>query len=214
MDGEDVYAAEAVLTAREACRYICISRPTLVRLITDGKIRAQRIGREWRILRAEIDRFLRGGWSSTPAALELVGAAERLDFELVRGSDGRLRAINPEAGFFGVVPGTSPKTNRNAYEMIHHDTIYTNVAVTQDNQPWWEGRIAGTPAIDWQGRPYDKANGPAAHPNSRFTVSAKQNPAYNHLMEHPDPFWDEFPNLKPELQGKIPSTFSILARKP
>ena len=102
------------------------------------------------------------------------------------GSDGRLRAINPEAGFFGVVPGTSPKTNRNAYEMIHHDTIYTNVAMTADNQPWWEGRITGAPALDWQGRPYDKANGPAAHPNSRFTVSAKQNPAYSHLMEHPD----------------------------
>jgi phosphoenolpyruvate carboxykinase (GTP) len=102
------------------------------------------------------------------------------------GSDGRLRAINPEAGYFGVVPGTSPKTNRNAYEMIHHDTIYTNVAVTADNQPWWEGRITGTPAVDWQGRPFDKANGPAAHPNSRFTVSAKQNPAYNHLMEHPE----------------------------
>ena len=102
------------------------------------------------------------------------------------GSDGRLRAINPEAGFFGVVPGTSPKTNRNAYEMIHHDTIYTNVAVTADNEPWWEGRITGTPVTDWQGRPYDKANGPAAHANSRFTVSAKQNPAYNHLMEHPE----------------------------
>jgi len=70
--------------------------------------------------------------------------------------------------------------------MIHHDTIYTNVAVTADNEPWWEGRITGTPVTDWQGRPYDKANGPAAHANSRFTVSAKQNPAYNHLMEHPE----------------------------
>ncbi len=104
------------------------------------------------------------------------------------GSDGRLRAINPEAGFFGVVPGTSPKTNRNAYEMIHHDTIFTNVALTADNEPWWEGRTSGTPVIDWQGKPYDKATAktPAAHPNSRFTVSAKQNPAYNHLMEHPE----------------------------
>jgi len=70
--------------------------------------------------------------------------------------------------------------------MIHHDTIFTNVAVTADNEPWWEGRITGTPVTDWQGRPYDKANGPAAHANSRFTVSAKQNPAYNHLMEHPE----------------------------
>ena len=104
------------------------------------------------------------------------------------GADGRLRAINPEAGFFGVVPGTSPKTNRNAYEMIHHDTIFTNVALTADNEPWWEGRISGTPVIDWKGQPYDKATAttPAAHPNSRFTVSAKQNPAYSHLMEHPE----------------------------
>jgi phosphoenolpyruvate carboxykinase (GTP) len=104
------------------------------------------------------------------------------------GSDGRLRAINPEAGFFGVVPGTSPKTNRNAYEMIHHDTIFTNVALTADNEPWWEGRTSGTPVTDWQGKPYDRATAktPAAHPNSRFTVSAKQNPAYSHLMEHPE----------------------------
>jgi phosphoenolpyruvate carboxykinase (GTP) len=70
--------------------------------------------------------------------------------------------------------------------MIHHDTIFTNVAVTAENEPWWEGRTTGTPVTDWQGRPYDKANGPAAHANSRFTVSAKQNPAYNHLMEHPE----------------------------
>jgi phosphoenolpyruvate carboxykinase (GTP) len=104
------------------------------------------------------------------------------------GSDGRLRAINPEAGFFGVVPGTSPKTNRNAYEMIHHDTIFTNVALTADNEPWWEGRTSGAPVIDWQGKPYDQATAktPAAHPNSRFTVSAKANPAYSHLMEHPE----------------------------
>jgi phosphoenolpyruvate carboxykinase (GTP) len=92
------------------------------------------------------------------------------------GPDGRLYAINPEAGYFGVVPGTSPKSNKNAYDMIRHDTIFTNVALTENNQPWWEGRSDGTPAIDWQGRPYDPKNGPAAHPNSRFTVSAKQNP--------------------------------------
>jgi phosphoenolpyruvate carboxykinase (GTP) len=94
------------------------------------------------------------------------------------GPDGRLYAINPEAGYFGVVPGTNPKTNRNAFEMIQRDTLFTNVGLTADNQPWWEGLDTGTPVIDWQGRPYDSANGPAAQPNSRFTVSAKRNPSY------------------------------------
>jgi phosphoenolpyruvate carboxykinase (GTP) len=101
------------------------------------------------------------------------------------GKDGRLYAINPEAGYFGVVPGTNSKTNRNAYETIRHDTIFTNVAVTADNQPWWEGLTEGKPALDWQGRPYDPARGPAAHPNSRFTVAAKQNPAYSKLADAP-----------------------------
>ncbi len=100
--------------------------------------------------------------------------------------EGRLRAINPESGFFGVVPGTNPKTNRNAYEMIRRNTIYTNVAVTADGQPWWEGLADGKPARDWQGRPYDPANGPAAHPNSRFTVAASQNPSYSPLTEAPE----------------------------
>ena len=95
------------------------------------------------------------------------------------GADGRLWAINPEAGYFGVVPGTNPETNRNAYEMIRRDTLFTNVALTADNQPWWEGLSSGKPVTDWQGRPFDPARGPAAHPNSRFTVSAKRNPAYS-----------------------------------
>jgi phosphoenolpyruvate carboxykinase (GTP) len=94
------------------------------------------------------------------------------------GPDGRLYAINPEAGYFGVVPGTNAKTNRNAFEMIQRNTLFTNVALTADNQPWWEGLDTGTPVTDWQGRPYDAANGPAAQPNSRFTVSATQNPSY------------------------------------
>ena len=89
--------------------------------------------------------------------------------------DGRLWAINPEAGFFGVAPGTGAKTNRNALEMLDRDTIFTNVAVTADQQPWWEGKNKDqTPVIDWKGNPFDAAKGPAAHPNSRFTVSAKQ----------------------------------------
>ncbi|HEX2668668.1 MAG TPA: phosphoenolpyruvate carboxykinase (GTP) [Gammaproteobacteria bacterium] len=101
------------------------------------------------------------------------------------GNDGRLWAINPEAGYFGVVPGTNPKTNRNAFEMIRHDTIFTNVGVTAENEPWWEGLKEGAPATDWQGRPFDGKHGPAAHPNSRFTVSAKQNPSYSPHSEDP-----------------------------
>jgi len=98
------------------------------------------------------------------------------------GPDGRLWAINPEAGFFGVAPGTCSGSNPNALETIARDTIYTNVALTADNQPWWEG-LPGTPVIDWRGRPYDAANGPAAHPNSRFTVSARQCPTWSQEAE-------------------------------
>lgn len=95
----------------------------------------------------------------------------------------QLRAINPESGYFGVVPGTGPQTNRNAYDMIQSDTLFTNVALTENNEPWWEGKGSGTPVIDWQGRPYDPKNGPAAHPNARFTVSAVKNPSYSPLAE-------------------------------
>ena len=102
------------------------------------------------------------------------------------GPDGRLWAINPEDGYFGVVPGTNAKTNRHADEMIRHDTIFTNVGLTADNQPWWEGLEEGTPVTDWQGRPYDPAMGPAAHPNSRFTVSARQNPSYSPKADAPE----------------------------
>ncbi len=100
--------------------------------------------------------------------------------------EGMLRAINPEAGYFGVVPGTNAETNQNAYDMIQSDTIFTNVATTEDAQPWWEGKNSGTPAVDWQGRPYDENNGPAAHPNSRFTVAATKNASYSTLAEAPD----------------------------
>ena len=101
------------------------------------------------------------------------------------GPDGRLWAINPEAGYFGVVPGTNQKTNRHAYEMIRRDTIFTNVGLTKDNEPWWEGLEEGKPVFDWQGRPFDPTKGPAAHPNSRFTVSAKQNPSYSPKADAP-----------------------------
>ena len=101
------------------------------------------------------------------------------------GADGRLYAINPEAGYFGVAPGTSAKTNANALAMLNQDAIFTNVGVTADNQPWWEGLPDGVPVKDWQGRDYDPKNGPAAHPNSRFTVSAKQCPSYTAKAEDP-----------------------------
>ena len=98
------------------------------------------------------------------------------------GDDGRLYAINPEAGYFGVVPGTSGKTNPNAFKMIHKDAIFTNVAVTENNEPWWEGRDTGKPVTNWKGEPY-AGEGLAAHPNSRFTVSSKTCASYDPAAE-------------------------------
>jgi phosphoenolpyruvate carboxykinase (GTP) len=99
------------------------------------------------------------------------------------GEDGRLWAVNPEAGFFGVAPGTGADTNPNALKMIEENTIFTNVGVTADNQPWWEGKDVTVPVADWRGNPYDPEVGPAAHPNSRFTVSMKRCPTYSDKAE-------------------------------
>jgi phosphoenolpyruvate carboxykinase (GTP) len=97
----------------------------------------------------------------------------------VRPQDGRLYAINPEAGYFGVVPGTSARTNPNAMAMISHDTIYTNVALLPDGDVWWEGKTEQPPphCVDWTGQPWQPGCGrPAAHPNSRFTTPMINNP--------------------------------------
>ena len=102
------------------------------------------------------------------------------------GADGRLYAINPEAGFFGVAPGTSAKSNPNALKCVQRNTIFTNVGVTADNQPWWEGIDDDQqPAVDWRGEPYEAGKRPAAHPNARFTVSARQCPSYSSEAENP-----------------------------
>ena len=103
------------------------------------------------------------------------------------GPDGYLHAINPEAGFFGVAPGTNDKTNPNVMAALRKNTLFTNTAMTQQREPWWEGMSDAVPAgmKDWQGRDWDGSHGPAAQANSRYTVPATQAPSISPRWEDP-----------------------------
>jgi len=103
------------------------------------------------------------------------------------GEDGYLRAINPETGFFGVAPGTGMHTNSNVMAALRKNTLFTNVAMTPGREPWWEGIDSAPPTglVDWKGERWTKSKGPAAHPNSRYTVPAHQAPSISKHWEDP-----------------------------
>ena len=128
------------------------------------------------------ERYRRAGWQITTVGDDIA-------WLWVDKQENRLRAINPEAGYFGVLPGTNWKTNPNAMQTMAHDTIYTNVALLPDGDVWWEGKTDTPPdaCLDWTGQPWTPHCGrPAAHPNSRFTAPMRNNPALDPAAEDPN----------------------------
>jgi phosphoenolpyruvate carboxykinase (GTP) len=128
------------------------------------------------------EKYRQAGWTITTLGDDIV-------WMYVKPEDGRVYAINPEAGYFGVLPGTSARTNPNAMTMISHDTIYTNVALLPDGDVWWEGKTKELPpeCLDWTGKPWQSGCGrPAAHPNSRFTTPMTNNPVLDPRVNDPE----------------------------
>jgi phosphoenolpyruvate carboxykinase (GTP) len=126
------------------------------------------------------EKYRKAGWKITTVGDDIVW--------MWVDSSGRLRAINPESGYFGVVPGTNNQTNPNAMASMSHDTIYTNVALLPDGDVWWEGKTDEPPekAIDWTGQEWTPGCGrKAAHPNSRFTAPMINNPALDPASDDP-----------------------------
>ena len=128
------------------------------------------------------DKYRQAGWKVTTVGDDIA-------WMWVDEASGRLRAINPEAGYFGVVPGTNEQTNPNAMACMSHDAIFTNVALLPDGDVWWEGKTAEPPAecINWTGKPWTPKSGTkAAHPNSRFTAPMTNNPALDQAADDPN----------------------------